>query len=325
MLTSITKNDEVVALFKYNEFGKLIEEKYPTYGKIYEHTNVATIEYQYDPETESKIIAKISDYLNMNPYSITTEEINNQGTKYNVVTKIEYEGKSIEFEYGYFYNNNPYITHIKSDANEIYLGYLNDKVVLKIENGISNYNPHTIIVFLIHKWDLDKFRPTYSNWDMCISDNNEYELSNAVKSVQQFINNPLDSYYRTLDVNYEGNNKHNNKYTAYIDGMWKNEICPVIHKYVRRFGGWIGTTAIKTMTMLDRRVHSMETKYHSDKWNAEFESALLFYYGDTPWKSWKRYNDYDHIAIFFRMLCDYNIFINMTYVDKARAISRKFR
>lgn len=135
LLTSITKNDEVVALFKYNEFGKLIEEKYPTYGKIYEHTNVATIEYQYDPETESKIIAKISDYLNMNPYSITTEEINNQGTKYNVVTKIEYEGKSIEFEYGYFYNNNPYITHIKSDGNEIYLGYLNDKVVLKIENG----------------------------------------------------------------------------------------------------------------------------------------------------------------------------------------------
>ena len=197
--------------------------------------------------------------------------------------------------------------------------------VYKSGYGISNYNPHTIIVFLIHKWDLDKFRPTYSNWDIYISDNNEYELSNAVKSVQQFINNPLDSYYKTLDVNYEGNHKHKNKYTAYIEGMWKNEISPVIHKYVRRFGGWFGKTVIKIMTMLDRRVHSMETKYHSDKWNAEFESALVLYYGDTPWKSWKRYNDYDRIAKFFRKLCDYNLFINMTYVDKDEDPENKWR
>lgn len=200
-----------------------------------------------------------------------------------------------------------------------------DGEVYKSGYGISNYNPHTIIVFLIHKWDLDKFRPTYSNWEMCISDNNDYELGNAVKTVQQFINNPLDSYYRTLDVNYEGNNEHKNKYTAYIEGMWKNEIYPVIHKYARRFGGWFGTTVIKTMTMLDRRVHSMETKYHSDKWNAEFESALVFYYGDTPWKSWKRYNDYSRIATFFRKLCDYNLFINMTYVDKDKEPENKWR
>lgn len=197
--------------------------------------------------------------------------------------------------------------------------------VYKSGYGISNYKPHTIIVFLIHKWDLDKFRPTYSNWEICISDNNEYELSNAVKCVQQFINNPLDSYYKTLDVNYEGNNEHKNKYTAYIDGMWNNEICPVIHKYVRRFGGWFGTTVIKTMTMFDKRVNSMETKYHSDKWNAEFESALVFYYGDTPWKSWKRYNDYDRIVTFFGKLFDYNLFINMTYVDKGEEPKCKWR
>ena len=61
--------------------------------------------------------------------------------------------------------------------------------VYKSGYGISNYNPHTIIVFLIHKWVLDKFRPTYSNWNMCISDNNDYELMDSVKSVQQFINN----------------------------------------------------------------------------------------------------------------------------------------
>ena len=94
---------------------------------------------------------------------------------------------------------------------------------------------------------------------MCISDNNDYELMNAVKSVQQFINNPLDSYYKTLDVNYEGNNKHKNKYTAYIDGMWNNEIYPFIHKYVRRFGGWFGTAVIKIMTMFDKRVNCCKT------------------------------------------------------------------
>ena len=200
-----------------------------------------------------------------------------------------------------------------------------DGKVYKSGYGISDYNSHTIIVFLIHKWDLDKFRPTYSNLDMCISDNNDCELRDAVKSIQQFINNPLDSYYKTLDVNYEGNNEHKNKYTAYIDGMWNNEICPFIHKYVRRFGGWLGMTVIKTMAMFDKRVHSMETKYHSDKWNAEFESALVFYYGDTPWKSWKRYDDYDRIITFFRKLCDYNLFINMTYVDKGEEPKRKWR
>lgn len=157
LLTSITKNDEIVAKFKYNEFNKLIEEKYPAYGKIYEHTNIATIEYQYDPITETKIISRIYDYLNTEPYEITRSEINNQGTKYNVISQIESEGKTIEFEYEYFYNNIPYITHVKENNNDIYLGYLNDRVILKIENGYKySYlysNQGEIVGVLVGRYD----------------------------------------------------------------------------------------------------------------------------------------------------------------------------
>lgn len=192
LLTSITKNDEIVAIFKYNEFNKLVEEKYPTYGKIYEHTNIATIEYQYDSATETKIIAKIYDYLNMSPYKITRTEIDNQGTKYNVVSKVEYDGKTIEFEYEYFYNNTPYITHVKENDNDIYLGYLNDRVILKIENGYKySYlysNQGEIVGVLVGRYNESE---------------NEY-AEKLVSLTRDPFNNIIDAKY----LDYQGSDKN---------------------------------------------------------------------------------------------------------------------
>lgn len=98
---------------------------------MFEHTNVATIESAYDYDSATKIIAKLYDYVNDTPYDITTEKIALEGSTYDVVTKVVYDGVWYEFTYGYVYENVPYITNVKTNDDEYSLAYLNDKVITK--------------------------------------------------------------------------------------------------------------------------------------------------------------------------------------------------
>ncbi len=135
LLTKIYLNDKIYAEFIYNNSGKIIEEKYYTLGKIYEHTNVATIEKSYDPISDTSIIAKIYDYVNDSPYVLTYNNISVDNKNYNLVTKIQYENNVIEFEYNYFYNDVAYITQVTENGNSYNLTYLNDKILTKTTNN----------------------------------------------------------------------------------------------------------------------------------------------------------------------------------------------
>ena len=131
LISEISLDSEPYALFTYNNFGKIKEEKYYTLGKIYEHTNVATIEKSYDPNTETSIIAKIYDYVNDNPYTLTYDNFIVDGKNYNLVTKIQYEDNVVELEYNHFYNDVAYVTKITENGKTYNLTYLNDKILTK--------------------------------------------------------------------------------------------------------------------------------------------------------------------------------------------------
>ena len=130
-LSTITVDDELYAKFTYNNFGKLVEERYYKLGKIYEHTNIATIEKTFDPETETIIVAKIYDYINNEPYSITKKLISNGEKTYDLITKIECGTEFAEFEYNHFYNNTAYITKVTTNSGSYELTYLNGKLLTK--------------------------------------------------------------------------------------------------------------------------------------------------------------------------------------------------
>ncbi|MBO7527846.1 MAG: hypothetical protein J6T74_08175 [Clostridia bacterium] len=136
-LTSIKLNDENYASFTYDNSGRITQEKYYTLGVIYDHTNVATIQKAYDPQTESTVVAKIYDYINDEPYQLTYSNIIDNGRQYNVVTKVEYEGKEINFEYNYFYNNKAYITKVTTEDESYCFSYINDKVIAKVSTDVK--------------------------------------------------------------------------------------------------------------------------------------------------------------------------------------------
>lgn len=130
-LSNVELDDDLFATFSYSEYGKISKEIYPIYSRMFEHTNVATIESAYDYDSATKIIAKLYDYVNDTPYDITTEKIALEGSTYDVVTKVVYDGVWYEFTYGYVYENVPYITNVKTNDDEYSLAYLNDKVITK--------------------------------------------------------------------------------------------------------------------------------------------------------------------------------------------------
>lgn len=132
-LTKITLNGQTYAEYSYNTSNKIITEKFPQLNLMYEHTNSASIEKYYSGENE--IVSKINDFLNDQVYTITKSNIINNSKTYTVVTKIEQNGKALNFEYSHFYNNTPYITKISSSDFSMTLNYVNDKLLSKVENG----------------------------------------------------------------------------------------------------------------------------------------------------------------------------------------------
>lgn len=139
-LGSINIDDELLATYTYSEYGRISTESYPLYKRLFEHTNIATIESAYDIETNSKIIAQIYDYVNDDPYETTITKINLENSDYDVVTKVVYGDKWYEFTYEYVYNDIPYITHVKTNNDEYSLTYMNDKIIAKTkQNEIETF------------------------------------------------------------------------------------------------------------------------------------------------------------------------------------------
>ena len=57
----------------------------------------------------------------------------------------------------------------------------------------------------------------------------------------------------------------------------------------------------------------MEHRFHKDKWNNEYEIAIVFKYGETEWDDWKVWSDYDTL---FKRLYKWNIWVNLSYLDE---------
>lgn len=131
-LNSVYFDDDLLASYTYSEYGRISTEIYSLYNRIFEHTNVATIESAYDEQSNSKIIARIYDYVNDSPYQITYSNINLESSEYSVISKIVYDDVWYEFAYDHVYEGVPYITHIKTADDEYSLSYLNDKIIAKI-------------------------------------------------------------------------------------------------------------------------------------------------------------------------------------------------
>ena len=70
------------------------------------------------------------------------------------------------------------------------------------------------------------------------------------------------------------------------------------------------------IALFDRRVAHREYKFHKDKWNSEYDIAIVFKYGETEWDDWKRWNDYYKMWNKFRKISDHNIHFDFTYLDE---------
>ena len=130
-LINIKLNEEEFANYTYGENGTISKEEYPGFFKLYEHTNIATLEYAFDKASGSKILTRIYDHLAKDTYEITRSEITNGDKTYSLATKVQYGKEWLEFEYDYFYNNVAYITKVTSEDEQFYLSYLNDKIISK--------------------------------------------------------------------------------------------------------------------------------------------------------------------------------------------------
>lgn len=139
-LSEILLDNDLYSSYYYSAYGKISQEYYPFFERMFEHTNVATIESAYDVETGTTILAKIYDYINDTPYNITKNNILIDGTSYEVITEITKGEDFVQFDYKYAYNNVPYITNVKTATDEYSLSYINDKIITKTkQNEIYTY------------------------------------------------------------------------------------------------------------------------------------------------------------------------------------------
>ena len=181
--------------------------------------------------------------------------------------------------------------------------------------GIEHYKPLSISVFLIHDWSYDKFRPTSSDYEIVLEKTNDINsIESIVKELKHIFKNPLDSYYNIVDEDsYNFQHKEDNKYTAYAKGYWYNEIVPFKSKLRKRISGYIATKIVKIIAHIDRRVHYVTHKFHKDKWNAEYNVAIVFKYGKSDWKVWKQYFKlYQKLKNFTKR----NIDMSFNYLDE---------
>lgn len=183
--------------------------------------------------------------------------------------------------------------------------------------GLEHYEPLSISVFLIHDWTFDKFRPSRSDLEYVIKHNNSTELENVIKDLKQVFKNPLDSYYNIVYKNsYSFQHHESNKYKAYFKGYYRNEIVPTFKKYHRRTVGFISTIFLKILCSLDWRVKLCKYKFHKDKWNAEYDIAIVFKDRDTSWLEWKVYDTYHKLFVKLFRFSKYNINIDFNYIDE---------
>lgn len=191
---------------------------------------------------------------------------------------------------------------------------INNKVIAA-GYGVDAYKPLTISVFLIHDWTYDKFRPTYSDWETLI----EYgdNIDNVKRDLKYTFKHPIGSYYNIIDEdNYNFQHRESNKYVAYFKGWYYNEFLEFMREKHRRWFGYIASKLIMLITFFDRRVAYRKHKFHKDRWNSEYEIAVVFKYGETEWDDWKRWYDYNKLWQRLRKLSNYNIYMNFTYLDE---------
>lgn len=177
--------------------------------------------------------------------------------------------------------------------------------------GIEHYKPLTISVFLIHDWTFDKFRPSSADWEIVINYNENYD--NVVKELKNIFTHKFKSYYNIIDKDYNFQHRSKNKYSAYFKGWYNNVFNIAIEKKKRRIKGYIATHIFMTKAYFDKRVAHAEYKFHKDKWNDEYELAIVFIYGETEWDDWKAWFDYKTL---FENLYKWNISVNFNYLDE---------
>lgn len=178
--------------------------------------------------------------------------------------------------------------------------------------GVDTYKPLTICVFLVHDWTYDKFRPTYSDWQTLI----EYggDIENVKEDLKYIFKHPITSYYNMVDEDsYNFQHHESNKYKAYIKAWYYNVFSEILRRKIRRIKGYIATHIFMIKSRFDKRVAHREYKFHKDKWNNEYEIAIVFKYGETEWDDWKAWFDYKTL---FEKLYRWNIWVNFNYLDE---------
>ena len=190
-----------------------------------------------------------------------------------------------------------------------------DGHVYKSGYGIETYKPLTISVFVIHDWTFDKFRPSYADWEIQIKYGESCD--NVIKQLKDIFGNKLKSYYNIVDEDsYNFQHDSKNKYVAYLKGWYYNVFATTLKAKKRRINGYIASKIILFLAALDKRVAYKKHKFYKDEWNAEFEIAIVFKYGDTAWGDWKVWNDYNKLYEFLRKHLTRNIDIDFTYLDE---------
>ncbi len=180
--------------------------------------------------------------------------------------------------------------------------------------GVNTYKPLTISVFVIHDWTYDKFRPSYADWEILIDYNNTANKHIATEKLKYTFKHPIECYYNTI-VNKDYNDQHRekNKYVAYFKAWYDNVFSNAVRRTIRRVKGYVATRIFVFKTFFDKRVSHVEHRFHKDKWNNEYEIAIVFKYGETEWDDWKIWSDYDAL---FKKLYKWNIWVNLSYLDE---------
>lgn len=180
--------------------------------------------------------------------------------------------------------------------------------------GVNTYKPLTISVFVIHDWTYDKFRPSYADWEILIDYNNTANKHIATEKLKYTFKHPIECYYNTI-VNKDYNDQHRekNKYVAYFKAWYDNVFSNAVRRTIRRVKGYVATRIFVFKTFFDKRVSHVEHRFHKDKWNNEYEIAIVFKYGETEWDDWKVWSDYDAL---FKKLYKWNIWVNLSYLDE---------
>ena len=265
-------------------------------------------------------------YMSIKTLKIENQEFHNTfvRTTYEILSKLKFdytidEVDKMSVENGYtlhFHNRKTKKWHlgiwavgeweIKEEVN----GH-----IISCGYGVEHYKPLTICVFLVHDWTYDKFKPSYADWYMLINENES--VDECVNELRDIFKNPLKSYYRIVDADsYSFQHKNKNRFIAYVKGWFHNDFLHFTKRKRQRILGYLSTKLLMLITYFDKAVYLRKYKFHEDEWNHEYDIAIVFNYGETEWDDWKRWHDYYRLQEILWKICDYNIWIEFTYVDE---------